>query len=78
MIQAKDIKLNGDLLEMQLKYNTEEKFEYFCYDIKKDKIISLSHPETKHIDWIYSHLIYPLLKQIRDGKLDSTFSQVWY
>jgi len=78
MIQAKDIRLNGDLLELQLKYDTEEDFEYFCYDVKKDKIITLSHPENKRIEWIYSHLINPLLEQIEEGNLENTFYQKWY
>lgn len=78
MIMAKDIRLNGNLLEMRLKYDTEKNYEYFCYDIKKDKIVALSHPENKNIGWIYSHLIIPLLKQIEDGNLKETFSQVWY
>ena len=78
MIEAKNIKLNGDLLEMQFKYDTESKFEYFCYDIKNDKIIKLSDPDSKNIDWIYSHLIIPLLKQIEEGNLKDSYRSVWY
>ena len=78
MIMAKNISLNGDLLEMLLKYDTEENYEYFCYDIKNDKIIALSHPESKNIGWIYSHLIIPLLRQIENGNLKDTFFQAWY
>ena len=78
MIEAKKIKLNGNLLEMQLKYDTEEKFEYFCYDIKNDKIVKISNPEVKNINFIYQHLLLPLLKQIESGKLEEKYFSMRY
>ena len=80
MIEAKNIKLDNEIVSLEYKSDLDDKFQKLIFNIKDFKIIETSIKENTQVRnyMLYSHLMKPIVKLIEEGKLKDTFQNTWY
>lgn len=80
MIEAKNIRLDGDLLSLKYKSGLDDEYQKLVFNIKTDEIIETSvQNATKYRNSIiHAHLIKPLIKKIENNELKEEYTNIWY
>ena len=79
MIEAKNIKLENDILSFEYKSGLDKDYESLSFNIKTDEIVSSSIEMTSNREGLLrTKLIKKLLNQIENNNLKEEYTNIWY
>ena len=80
MIEAKNIKINGDLISLEYKSDLDDSYQKLIFNTKTFEIIETSIKEDTQVRnyMLNTHLMKPLVKLLNENKLKDAFQEVWY
>lgn len=79
MIDAKNIELKNNSISLEYKTDIDNRYEKLAFDIDTLEIKETSILINEfRSNILYSHLMKPLVKLVKNNKLESEFRNIWY
>lgn len=80
MIEAKDIKVDGNLISLNYKSDLDDSYQKLIFNIDTYEVVETSINENTQVRnyMLYAHLMKPLVEKLKENKLSDTFVNIWY
>lgn len=79
MIDAKNIELKNNLISLEYKTDVDNRYEKLTFDIDTLEIKETSILINEfRSNILYSHLMKPLVKLVKNNKLENEYRNTWF